>query len=178
MALKATIFKTTLQIADMDRHYYHDHHFTIARHPSETDERMMVRLLAFALNANEQLEFTRGISTEDEPDLWQKSLSDEIELWIDLGQADEKRIKKACARSRKVIIYCFSSRSSPIRWRQIKGKLKRFRNLSVINLQADATSKLCDMVNRQMQLQYSIQDSEVWVSNGEESVEIAVTQWM
>ncbi len=178
MALKATIFKTTLQIADMDRHYYHDHHFTIARHPSETDERMMVRLLAFALNADEQLTFTRGISTEDEPDLWQKSLSDEIELWIDLGQPDEKRIKKACARSRKVIVYCFSDRSSPVWWRQINGKLKRFHNLSVIYLQAEATRKLSGMVDRQMQLQYSIQDSEVWVSNGEESVEIAVTQWM
>ncbi len=178
MALKATIFKTTLQIADMDRHYYHDHRFTIARHPSETDERMMVRLLAFSLNANDQLTFTRGISTEDEPDLWQKSLSDEIELWIDLGQPDEKRIKKACARSGKVIIYCFSDRSSPIWWQQINGKLKRFRNLSVIYLQADATRKLGGMVDRQMQLQYSIQDSEVWVSNGEESVEIAVTEWM
>jgi len=178
MALKATIFKTTLQIADMDRHYYHDHHFTIARHPSETDERMMVRLLAFALNANEELTFTRGISSEDEPDLWQKSLSDEIELWIDLGQPDEKRIKKACARSSKVIIYCFSDRSAPIWWQQINGKLKRFRNLSVIYLQADASKKLSGMVKRQMQLQYSIQDDEVLVSNGEESVEIAATQWM
>ena len=178
MALKATIFKTTLQIANMDRHYYHDHHFTIARHPSETDERMMVRLLAFALNANEELTFTRGISSEDEPDLWKKSLSDEIELWIDLGQPDEKRIKKACARSSEVIIYCFSSRSAPIWWQQINGKLKRFRNLSVIYLQADATRKLSDMVERQMQLQYSIQDSEVWVSNGNESLEIAVTEWM
>jgi len=178
MALKATIFKTTLQIADMDRHYYHDHRFTIARHPSETDERMMVRLLAFALNANEQLTFTRGLSTEDEPDIWQKSLSDEIELWIDLGQPDEKRIKKACARSGRVIIYCFSDRSSPIWWRQIRGKINRFSNLSVIYLQAEATRKLTTMVDRQMQLQYSIQDSEVWVSNSEESVEIAVTEWM
>ena len=178
MALKATIFKTTLQIADMDRHYYHDHRFTIARHPSETDERMMVRLLAFALNANEQLTFTRGLSTEDEPDIWQKSLSDEIELWIDLGQPDEKRIKKACARSGRVIIYCFSDRSSPIWWRQIRGKINRFSNLSVIYLQAEATRKLTTMVDRQMQLQYSIQDSEVWVSNGEESVEIAITEWM
>ncbi|HBH35830.1 MAG TPA: hypothetical protein DDW45_05515 [Gammaproteobacteria bacterium] len=178
MALKATIFKTTLQIADMDRHYYHDHRFTIARHPSETDERMMVRLLAFALNANDQLRFTKGLSTEDEPDIWQKSLSDEIDVWIDLGQPDEKRIKKACARSSKVIIYCFSDRSSPIWWRQINGKLNRFRNLSVIYLQADATRQLTGLVDRHMQLQYSIQDGAVWVSNGDESVEIEVTEWM
>ena len=178
MALKATIFKTTLQIADMDRNYYHDHSFTIARHPSETDERMMVRLLAFAFNATEQLKFTRGISTEDEPDIWRKSLSDEVELWIDLGQPDEKRIKKACARARQVIIYCFNDRSAPIWWEQTRGKLKRFRNLSVFHLQGDSTRRLAAMVDRNMRLQYSIQDGEVWVSNDDESVEVEVTALM
>ncbi|MEN8213102.1 MAG: YaeQ family protein [Pseudomonadota bacterium] len=178
MALKATIFKTTLQIADMDRHYYHDHDFTIARHPSETDERMMVRLLAFALNADERLTFTRGISSEDEPDIWQKNLSGDIDLWIDLGQPDEKRIRKACARADRVIIYCFNDRSAPLWWQQIRGKLNRFGNLSVISLQGDATGSLAAMVERHMQLQYSIQDGEVWVSNGSDSIEIEVTQWM
>ena len=96
MAIKSTIFKAELQISDMDRHYYQTHVLTIARHPSETDERMMVRILAFALNADEALEFTKGISTQDEPDIWRKSLSGEIECWIDLGQPDEKRIRKAC----------------------------------------------------------------------------------
>ncbi|HEV8077632.1 MAG TPA: YaeQ family protein, partial [Marinobacter sp.] len=93
MALKATIFKATLNIADMDRHYYADHQLTLARHPSENDERMMVRLLAFALNASDQLEFTKGLSTDDEPELWQKSLSNEIELWIELGLPDESRLR-------------------------------------------------------------------------------------
>src|SRR6056297_2009370 len=107
MALKATIFKAALNIADMDRHYYGDHQLTLAQHPSETAERLMVRLLAFALNASETLTFTKGISTDDEPDLWQKSLSDDIELWIELGLPNESRLRKACGRAQRVIVYAY-----------------------------------------------------------------------
>ena len=92
MAAKATIYKALLNIANMDSHYYAEHNLTMAKHPSETDLRLMVRLVAFILNADEDLEFCKGISQEDEPDLWQKSLGGEITLWIDLGQPDEKRI--------------------------------------------------------------------------------------
>ena len=105
MALKATIFKAELQLSDMDRHHYQTHALTLARHPSETDERMLLRLAAFALNADERLEFTKGISSEDEPDLWLKNLSGEIELWIELGQPDEKRMRRACGRARRVVVY-------------------------------------------------------------------------
>ena len=91
MALKATIFKADLQIADMDRNHYGNHALTLARHPSETDERMMVRLLAFAIHADEQLSFGKGLSTEDEPDLWQKDLTGAIERWIDVGLPDERQ---------------------------------------------------------------------------------------
>ena len=106
MALNATIYRCRLAISDIDRGYYQTHQLTIARHPSETDERMMVRLLAFALNADEHLTFTRGLCRDDEPELWQRSLSDEILLWIELGQPDEKRIRKACAVSERVFVYC------------------------------------------------------------------------
>jgi len=102
MALNATIFKAVLQIADMDRNYYRDHALTIARHPSETDERMMVRLLAFVLHAHEALSFGKGLSADGEPDLWQKDLTGAIELWIDVGQPDEKSIRKACGRAKQV----------------------------------------------------------------------------
>ncbi|MCP3669955.1 MAG: YaeQ family protein, partial [Gammaproteobacteria bacterium] len=105
MALKATIFKTEIQVTDMDRNHYQNYAFTIARHPSETDERMLARLLAFSMHAEESLTFTKGLSTDDEPDLWQKSLSGEIELWIDLGQPDEKRIRRACGRARQVVVF-------------------------------------------------------------------------
>ena len=128
MALKATIFKVDLQIADMDRHYYADHALTIARHPSENDERMMVRLLMYALYAQEGIAFTKGLFDVDEPDVWVKDLTGEIKLWIDTGQPDESRLRKACGRANKVVVMSFSS-SSEIWWKQIAPKLTRLNNL-------------------------------------------------
>ena len=104
MALKATVHKAHLQIADMDRHYYQDHSLTLAQHPSETDDRLMVRLLAFALNADEHLQFGKGLSDEEEPDAWIADLTGNLDLWIELGQPDEKRIRKACSRAKQVVV--------------------------------------------------------------------------
>jgi uncharacterized protein YaeQ len=177
MALKSTVFKADIQISDMDRHYYQDHQLTIARHPSETDVRMMVRLLAFALNASESLQFTKGLSTDDEPDIWQKSLSDEIELWIDLGQPDEKRIRKACGRSKQVMIYIYQSSSGSAWWEQQRNKLQRFDNLSVISLPDDIVQKLAQMAERSMRLQCNIADAQLWFSNGDQAVEITPQVW-
>ena len=112
MALKATIYKAELQIADMDRNYYQEHLLTLARHPSETDERMMIRLLAFAIHASDSLTFTKGLFDTEEPDLWQKDLTGAIQLWIEVGQPDEKRLMKACGRSEHVIVYSYSATSS------------------------------------------------------------------
>ena len=161
MALKATIFKATLNIADMDRHYYGDHHLTIARHPSETDERMMIRLLAFILNASENLEFTKGISTDDEPDLWQKSLSDEIELWIELGLPADK-----------VILYTYGGRAVPLWWEKHQGKLTRFDNLTIIDLPADDTESLAALAERGMNLQCTVQDGSVNIGNDDTLVSV------
>ena len=104
MALSATIYKVELTISDMDRHYYETHKLTVAKHPSETDRRLMVRLLAFALNAHENLEMTKGLSTDEEPDIWQKSLSDELELWITLGMPPEKTLRQSCGKAGQVAI--------------------------------------------------------------------------
>ena len=172
MALKSTIFKVNLQISDMDRHYYNDHSFTIARHPSETDERMMLRIMIFALHANEHLAFTKGLSTDDEPDIWQKSLSGEIEQWIDLGQPDEKRIRKACGLAKQVFIYCYSGSSAEIWWNQNNSKLQRFNNLSVTNIPAADVQNLGKLAQRNMQLNCTIEDGIVWMSNGDSTVEI------
>ncbi|GAA0847920.1 YaeQ family protein [Marinobacter szutsaonensis] len=165
MALKATVFKATLNIADMDRHYYADHHLTLARHPSETDERMMVRLLAFVLNADEHLEFTRGLSTDDEPELWQKSLSDEIELWIELGLPDESRLRKACNRAKKVMLYTYGGRAVPLWWEKHHNKLTRFNNLTIIDLPQEGTEALAGLAERTISLQCTIQDGEVGIGN-------------
>lgn len=162
----------------MDRNHYQNYSLTIARHPSETDERMMVRLLAFALHADAALLFSKGLSTDDEPDLWQKSLSGEIELWIELGQPDEKRIRKACGRAKQVVIYCYDNRSARIWWQQNRDKLERSKNLTVIGLPAGTSGSMAQMATRNMQLQFTIQDGHIWMADGNEALEIGPETWL
>jgi uncharacterized protein YaeQ len=169
MALKATIYKAELSIADMDRNYYETHSLTLARHPSETDERMMVRLLAFAIHAHEHLTFTKGLFDVDEPDLWQKDLTGAIQLWIDVGQPDDKKIMKGAGRSERVVVYSYSA-TSHIWWKQLANKVDRAKNLDVINLPSEATEALGKMAQRTMQLQCTIQDSQIWLTDGVETV--------
>jgi uncharacterized protein YaeQ len=169
MALKATIYKADLQLADMDRNYYDTAALTLARHPSETDERMMIRLLAYAIHANEALTFTKGLFDTDEPDLWQKDLTGAIELWIEVGQPDEKRLMKACGRSAKVIVYSYAA-TSHIWYKQIANKLERAKNLTVINIPAEASAQLQKLANRNMQLQCTIQDGQIYLTDGAETV--------
>lgn len=176
MALKSTIFKADLQIADMDRGHYGSHALTIARHPSETDERMMVRILAFALHADPALSFGKGLSTDDEPDLWQKDLTGAIDLWVEVGQPDERRILKACGRAERVTVYSYSS-ASTIWWNQVAGKLERAKNLEVFNLPAESCQALAGLAKRGMQLQCTIQDGEVWIGSDEGSVQIQPAAW-
>lgn len=171
MAIKATIYKAGIQVADMDRGYYEALSLTIARHPSETDERMMVRLLAFTLHASEGLKFTEGISAkEDEPDIWLKDLTGDIEIWIDVGLPDEKRIKKACNRSRQVYIYPYGGRTAQAWWQPIAGRLSKHKNLNVIALPQEATSSLAKMAERTMTLQCTVQDGQVWMSDEENNI--------
>ncbi|HEX5338392.1 MAG TPA: YaeQ family protein [Gallionella sp.] len=171
MAIKATVFKATLQIADMDRYYYADHALTLALHPSETEERMMVRLLAFALYADEALSFGRGISDGDEPDLWQKDLTGAIERWIDVGLPDERVIRKACGRSNQVVVISYG-RAASIWWNENRDKLQRLSNLTVLNLPSDSTQELAKFASRTMQLQCSIQEGHVMVTCDAGVVEI------
>ncbi|HEX8403645.1 MAG TPA: YaeQ family protein [Duganella sp.] len=171
MALKATIYKADLQIADMDRNFYETQVLTLARHPSETDERMMVRLLAFAIHANEALTFTKGLFDVEEPDIWQKDLTGAIQLWIEVGQPDEKVILKASGRSEHVYVYSYAA-TSHIWWKSLANKVERCKNLTVINLNADATEQLARMAQRSMQLQCTIQDGQIWLTDGVTTVEV------
>lgn len=164
MALKATIFKATVSITDMDRDYYETHNLTIARHPSETDERMMTRLLAFCLHASNRLEFTKGLCVDDEPEVWEKSLSDEIELWIDVGLPAEKRLRQACHKSRQVAVYAYGGRTVQPWWEKVKGSLTKFSNLNVFELTQEQTKALENLAERTMDFQVIIQDGEVMVS--------------
>jgi len=177
MAQKAIIYKVELSVSDMDRHYYETHNLTVAKHPSETDERLMVRILTFALNAHEQLEFTRGISTDDEPDIWQKSLSGEIELWVALGLPGEKIIRQSCGKANEVIVYCYGGRTAEMWWEKIKNSTTRFNNLQIINFSKKDTSELEKHVSRLMKLQINIQDGDVMVSVDGSIVNVMPERW-
>ena len=177
MAQKATIYKVELSVSDMDRHYYETHKLTVAKHPSETDERLMVRLLAFALNASEQLEFSRGLSTDDEPDLWEKSLSGETELWVTLGLPSEKIVRQSCGKAKEVIIYSYGGRTAEVWWDKIKNSTTRFENLKVINLAEAETSKLAQQANRSMKLQVNIQEGDLMVSVDDSIVYVTPVTW-
>ena len=172
MAQNATIFKVAMDVADIDRAYYHAPALPIARHPSETDERMMVRLLAFARHAHEALAFGRGLGTDDEPDLWRKDLTGAIDLWIDVGQPDEKRVRRACGRAEAVVVYSYGGRGADLWWEQAGAALERTDNLTVVNLPGAATRALATLAQRTMQLTCTIQDGQIWMADPQQSVAI------
>lgn len=156
----------------MDRNYFGHHALTVARHPSETDERMMMRLLAFACHAGEMLEFGRGLSADDEPDIWQKDLTGAIQLWIDVGLPDEKLLRKACGRSDQVILYAYGGKSADIWYAENRAQLARLSNLHIFSIPVAATQELARLAQRSMELQCTIQEGQIWFSGGEETVHI------
>jgi uncharacterized protein YaeQ len=170
MALKSTIYKVDLHITDMDRQYYAQHNLTLAKHPSETDERVMVRLIGFALYANDALTFGKGLSDDEEPDLWQKDLTGAIELWMDVGLPTEKDIRKACGRAKQVVIVLYGGRIADMWWDQNSKGLLKLNNLTVINL--PETQALAGIAERSMNISCSIQDGQILLSHDAGSVEI------
>lgn len=170
MALKSTIFKIELQLSDLDRQYYVNQSLTLARHPSETDERLIVRLLAFALLADPGLTFAKGLSTDDEPDLWQKDLTGAIKRWVEVGLPDERRLRQACGKSAQVLVYVYGGRAVEMWWQQNQSGLQRLENLSVIRLPQEATQELALRVSRNMQLQCTIQEGQAWMHVDGESI--------
>ena len=172
MALKATVYKAELQLSDMDRHHYATHALTLAKHPSETDERLMLRVLAFALFASETLEFGRGLSTQDEPDLWQKDRTGDIERWIDLGQPDEQRIRRACGRAREVVVVNYGGRAADLWWEKNAPGLSRLDNLAVIDIATGDCNALAALAKRNMNLQVLIQDGQVQFIADDGSVDL------
>lgn len=170
MALNATIYKAELAVSDMDRNYYATHALTLARHPSETDERLMVRVLAFALHADERLELGKGISSDDEPDLWRKDLTGDVLQWIELGQPDEQRIRKACGRARQVVVVTYGGRGADIWWEKNAASLRRTKNLTVIDIPGAAVAALAALIARGMRLQCMLQDGQVQLFSDDHEV--------
>ncbi|MGB4811902.1 MAG: YaeQ family protein [Methylophilaceae bacterium] len=171
MAIKSTIYKIDLSIADMDRQYYAQHSLTLAKHPSETDERLMVRLMAFVLYANEALSFGKGLSDDEEPDLWQKDLTGAIKLWIDVGLPTEKEIRKAVGRADQVAIVLYGGRLADMWWEQNSKGLLKLNNLTVINL--PETQTLSDIASRGLNISCTIQDGQILVGHDEGSFELS-----
>ena len=178
LAIKSTIFKADLQVTDTDRDYYQQHKLTLACHPSETEERMMLRLLVFAMHAGEGLEFAGSISTEETPAIWKKNLSGEIQEWIEIGHPDEKRIRKACGRARQVYIYLYGLHRAKPWWQGIQFDLARFNNLHVLFLPDEQIRPLAAMAKRTMQLTCLIQDGQVVLADSEREAGITAEIWM
>jgi uncharacterized protein YaeQ len=176
LALKSTIYKAALQIADMDRGLYADHALTLALHPSETHERLMMRVLAFALSVpaddhDGALLFARGLSDGDEPDLWRHALDGTLREWIEVGQPDERRILRACGRADRVAIWAYAS-ATPIWWQGLANRLARQKNLQVWQVPAEQSQALGALAERSMQLQINVQEGQVLVVQGERMVDV------
>jgi uncharacterized protein YaeQ len=185
VALKSTVFKASLAIADIDRGYYADHSLTIARHPSETDERMMVRLAAFALNAHKlqsllngdgTLTFGAGLSTPEDPDLVLRDFTGRTRLWVEVGQPEDRPIAKACAQADEVEVYAYSN-SAEVWWRGIEGKLSRLAHLSVWRIPAEQSKALEALAQRSMQLQATIQEGHLMLGDGRVTAEVEAQRW-
>jgi uncharacterized protein YaeQ len=167
MALKATIFRVELQVSDLDRNHFATHALTIARHPSETDERMMVRVLAFALDADEALDFGRGLSSEKEPDLVQRDLTGAIQLWIEVGLPDERDLRKAAGRATRVKVYTYG-RGATLWARDNAEALSRLANVQVVHV--ERSGELARWAARNMAMTCTIQEGQVYLSSGEQTL--------
>jgi uncharacterized protein YaeQ len=178
MAQKSTIYKVEIQLSDLTRHLYDSFSTTVALHPSETIERMMTRIVMFSLHAHEQLVFCKGVSTDDEPDLWLKSLSGDTELWIELGQLSEERIRKACSKSKRVIVASFQDNAGDVWWKQHQTKLTRFNHLDVVKIPQQSVEQLAAMCGRTMHFSVTIDESNISISDEKDYVSFEVESLM
>jgi uncharacterized protein YaeQ len=176
MGTKSTVYKVDLMVNDIDRQYYATHSLVLAQHPSEPDRRVMARLLTFALFADERLEFGRGLSTHEDPDLWLRDMTGAVEQWIELGQPDESNIRKACGQAKEVIVVTYSGNSAEVWWTKNAVSLSRSKNLRVIDIESASLDNATRFLDRRMSLSATIQEGEFQLSNGTDSIEI-ITNW-
>jgi len=177
MALRATVYRCELSLSDIDRGVYGEFAPTLARHPSETEERMMVRLLAFVLHADAALAFGRGLSTEGEPDLWRHDPTGVIAQWIDVGLPDERDLRKACGRAREVVVLAYGRRA-PLWREENRAALARLSNLRVLALTESDLAALLTLAARSMRLTATLQEGHVWLADASTTVEIVPQQWL
>jgi uncharacterized protein YaeQ len=185
VALKATIFKAQLAVADIEHGYYADHALTLARHPSETDERMMVRLAALALHAHKlqtvcngdgTLAFGAGLSDPEDPDAYLRDFTGQTRLWIEVGQPDETAITKACRKADEVVLYAFHH-AAEVWWKGIENKLHKLHKLQVWRIPTEASQQLEKLAQRSMQLQATIQEGSLMLGDEKRHIDIEPVRW-
>ncbi|HMS26390.1 MAG TPA: YaeQ family protein [Burkholderiaceae bacterium] len=186
MAIKSTIFKANLSIADIDNSYYADHAFTLARHPSETDERMMIRLAAMAFQAHQlqtvcggdgTLAFGAGLSDPNDPDVYLRDYTQATRLWIEVGAPEEKPIMRACGKSDMVMVYCFNH-AAEVWFKAIENKVNRAKNLQIWRIPTAQSQELAKLANRSMQLQATILEGTLTLDDGKHSAAVECVRWM
>lgn len=177
MALKATIYKAAVNVSDMDRNVFLDNNLTLARHPSETEERLMLRLLAWMKYADERLEFTRGLCADEEPELWLRNDHLGVDLWIELGLPDEKRLKKACSQATEVVLFTYNGRAASVWWQQNQQRLNHYTNLTIWYLDNEQMAQLVSLARRSMTLQAALQEGIIWLSDEQHSLEMTFEPW-
>ena len=177
MALKATIYKAAVNVADLDRQQFLETSLTLARHPSETQERMMLRLLAWIINADERLQFTRGLCADDEPEIWLRNDHMGIELWVELGLPDERRLRKAVNQSKAVVLFTYNDRAAQVWWQQNQDKLRQYKNLAIWYINDEQLAKVSALADRTMSLQATLQEGIIWLSDARQNLELQLTPW-
>lgn len=175
MAEKATIYKANLTLSDMDRNHFSDYNVTLALHPSETVERMMVRLLAFCFRAHENLSFTKGLSSMEEPDLWLKHDNGSILEWIEVGQPAPDRLKKASGQSLAVKVFTYG-RGLDVWWKTNSAAIRALPKVTINQFSADELQQLVQLIDKTMKLTVTITESIAYVSSATENFTIQLRE--
>ena len=162
MAIKPTIYKFNIALSDLNRNYYDSLNLTLALHPSETIERMMVRVMAYCFNANERLVFTKGLSSVEEPDIWALTLDEQISLWIDVGEPAVDRVKKSRRLASRVKVYSFNTKTD-VWWSQGQAKFSQL-NVSIYRFNWEQIQKLASLVTRAMSISVTIIDDSAYIA--------------
>lgn len=170
MALKPTIYKMQIGLSDFNNDYYDNLNLTLAQHPSENAERLMARIIAYCLHAKAELTFTKGLCAVDEPDIWHKTLDDQISLWIDVGEPSFDRIKKSCRLAKQVVVYSFNSKSD-VWWTQSANKM-RTTTADFYQFDDKDIANLAGLIERSMQWSVTINDNSAYITSSQGECEV------
>ncbi len=177
MARKAAIHRAQIELSHVDRGVYGEIRVTVARHPSETSERMLARLLAFALRHEEGLEFGRGVSTPEEPDAWSRDPDGRIRQWIEVGQPDAQRLVKAARQSERATLFAFGSGVERWRRAQLEGRPLP-PNLHVARIDDAFLDALASSLDRTLRWTLTVSEGALFLAQDGATHETVPEQWL